>query len=155
MNGECIPKTAVCDGDFDCSDQSDEMRCSTFMHLLSFIQLTNHDDAFIDHHIFIIRFIGLPAKRVPVREQAVRAQELALRRRRRLWRQFRRKVLQTQSTRYVGLKIITLSFLYMMCCAAFRFRPKFNCVFLCVSINDGWMASNHSPSEQRCTRTAQ
>ena len=28
MNGECIPKTAVCDGDFDCSDQSDEMRCS-------------------------------------------------------------------------------------------------------------------------------
>ncbi|KZS20079.1 putative Basement membrane-specific heparan sulfate proteoglycan core protein [Daphnia magna] len=28
MNGECIPKNAVCDGDFDCSDQSDEMRCS-------------------------------------------------------------------------------------------------------------------------------
>lgn len=28
MNGECIPKEAVCDGDFDCSDQSDEMRCS-------------------------------------------------------------------------------------------------------------------------------
>lgn len=30
MNGECIPKNAVCDGDFDCSDQSDEMRCSEF-----------------------------------------------------------------------------------------------------------------------------
>jgi len=62
----------------------------------------------------MIRFIGLPAERVPVREQAVRAQELALRRRRRLWRQFRRKVLQTQSTRYVDLKIISLAFLYVM-----------------------------------------
>ncbi|KAA0202726.1 hypothetical protein HAZT_HAZT010233, partial [Hyalella azteca] len=28
MNGECIPKSAVCDGDSDCSDASDEMRCN-------------------------------------------------------------------------------------------------------------------------------
>ncbi|KAF2367999.1 Laminin EGF domain [Trinorchestia longiramus] len=28
MNGECIPKSSVCDGDSDCSDASDEMRCN-------------------------------------------------------------------------------------------------------------------------------
>lgn len=39
MNGECIPKTAVCDGDFDCSDQSDEMRCSK-LSMSSFKLLT-------------------------------------------------------------------------------------------------------------------
>ena len=29
-NGQCIPKDAICDGDYDCDDKSDEERCGMF-----------------------------------------------------------------------------------------------------------------------------
>lgn len=77
MNGECIPKDAVCDGDFDCSDQSDEMRCSKILVLSSLIW-----DAFMTATTVLFRHGRVPAERVPMRQQAVRPQELALRRRR-------------------------------------------------------------------------
>lgn len=30
-NGECIPKSYVCNDRLDCTDGSDEMRCSKFL----------------------------------------------------------------------------------------------------------------------------
>lgn len=36
-NKQCILKSKVCDGEIDCSDGSDETRCSTFENLLAII----------------------------------------------------------------------------------------------------------------------
>lgn len=36
-NKQCIPKSKVCDGEVDCSDGSDETRCSTFENSLAIL----------------------------------------------------------------------------------------------------------------------
>lgn len=38
-NGECVPKHFVCNGHYDCTDGSDEMRCSKFIIFIEFIIL--------------------------------------------------------------------------------------------------------------------
>lgn len=37
LNGDCIRKEFVCNGQYDCADQSDEMRCSKFNILVIYI----------------------------------------------------------------------------------------------------------------------
>lgn len=38
-NGQCIPKSAVCDNNYDCSDRSDEENCREYWTVLKLLKL--------------------------------------------------------------------------------------------------------------------
>lgn len=70
-NKQCILKSKVCDGQIDCSDGSDETRCSTFTRLNVSLLITRvynggREKKHIILTIYTCRHVRLSAKRVPL-----------------------------------------------------------------------------------------